>query len=64
MIEQIQQADEGGEARPATKRKQAAIGDGDQMPSWRDVFLYFLTAIIGIAGTLAFAATVEERNAA
>ena len=40
MIEHIQQADEGGEVHRETKREQAAIVDGDQMPSWKEVFLY------------------------
>ena len=54
MIEQIQQADEGGEVRRETKREQAAIGDGDQMPFWREVFLYFLMlGFINVGGPVA-----------
>src|SRR6266480_3004701 len=56
MIEQIQQADEGAEVRRETKREQAAIGDadGDQMPSWREVFLYFLMlGFVNIGGPVA-----------
>jgi chromate transporter len=36
------------------KREQVAIGDGDQMPSWREVFLYFLMlGFINIGGPVA-----------
>ncbi|HEV7396453.1 MAG TPA: chromate efflux transporter [Pyrinomonadaceae bacterium] len=54
MIEQIQQADEGGEVRREANREQAAIGDADQMPSWREVFLYFLMlGFINVGGPVA-----------
>jgi chromate transporter len=54
MIEQIQQADEAGELRRETKREQTAIGDADQMPSWREVFLYFLMlGFINVGGPVA-----------
>src|SRR6478672_9587299 len=54
MIEQIQQADAGGEVHRETKRKQAAIVDGDQMPSWKEVFLYFLMlGFVNIGGPVA-----------
>jgi chromate transporter len=36
------------------KREQTAIGDGDQMPSWREVFIYFLMlGFINIGGPVA-----------
>src|SRR5258707_14217398 len=36
------------------KHEQAAIGDGDQMPSWREVFLYFLMlGFVNIGGPVA-----------
>src|SRR5258705_13938069 len=54
MIEQIEQANEGGEVRRETKREQAAIGDADQMPSWREVFFYFLIfGLVNIGGPVA-----------
>ncbi|HZE70766.1 MAG TPA: chromate efflux transporter [Pyrinomonadaceae bacterium] len=54
MIEQIQQADEGAKVHRDTKREQVAIGDGDQMPSWREVFLYFLMlGFVNIGGPVA-----------
>jgi len=54
MIEQIQQADEGGKVRRETKREQAAVCDGDQMPSWREVFFYFLIlGFVNIGGPVA-----------
>jgi chromate transporter len=54
MIEQIQQAGEDCEVRRETKREQTAIGDADQMPSWREVFLYFLMlGFVNIGGPVA-----------
>lgn len=54
MIEQIQQAEESDEVRRKAKREQAAIGDGDQLPSWREVFLYFLMlGFVNIGGPVA-----------
>src|SRR5260370_16118365 len=36
------------------KREQAAIGDADQMPSWREVFFYFLMlGFVSIGGQVA-----------
>jgi chromate transporter len=36
------------------KREQTAVGDGDQMPSWREVFIYFLMlGFINIGGPVA-----------
>jgi len=36
------------------KREQTTIGEGDQMPSWREVFLYFLTlGFINVGGPVA-----------
>src|SRR5258706_2577110 len=54
MIEPIQKADEGGEVRRDTKREEVVIGDGDQLPSWREVFLYFLMlGFINVGGPVA-----------
>jgi chromate transporter len=54
MIEQIQQAGENCEVRRETKREQTAIGDADQMPSWREVFVYFLMlGFVNIGGPVA-----------
>jgi len=39
---------------PDTKREEVAIGDGNQMPSWREVFLYFLMlGFVNIGGPVA-----------
>ena len=36
------------------KREQTAIGEGDQMPSWREVFLYFLMlGFVNVGGPVA-----------
>src|SRR5258705_861815 len=54
MIEPMQKADEGGEVRRDTKREEVVIGDGDQLPSWREVFLYFLMlGFINVGGPVA-----------
>src|SRR5215210_3704211 len=54
MIEQIQEADEDGEVLRETGREPTAIGDADQMPSWREVFLYFLMlGFINVGGPVA-----------
>src|ERR1700738_824524 len=67
MTEKSDQAATGDRMGQEAKHEQTAIGDGDQMPSWREVFLYFLMlGFINIGGpvaqiTMMFNHMVERR---
>ena len=53
MIKELQGA-KGECLEPAAESKQTALREGDQMPSWREVFLYFLMlGFVNIGGPVA-----------
>ena len=54
MIESFVRRLETSQMEQEAKRKQLITGEGDQLPSWREVFLYFLMlGFINIGGPVA-----------
>ena len=54
MIERCHRVAKNKSIAQEAKQKQTTTGDGDQMPSWREVFLYFLMlGFINIGGPVA-----------